>query len=285
MDDYEMDDKDAILPAEYQVQYKAVVSRKLKLFLLTFSLFFWICGALFCAIGAYVISQSRGYHALTDFAMTPGIIITLLGLLIFTVSTFGVLGSLRENLCLLKMYKYLLLTTLVFELFTAFVAFAFWPEAKKLIDKGLVSAIERYTEDYDLRNMIDLIQRQLKCCGSLTIDDWDSNPYFSCQMKESYKWCGVPWSCCHTKFHRNRQCGYGMRKDRAKFNLANEIHVVGCLDKGFEFFRNNMGIIAGLCVTFTFPLIAAVFVLHFFIKQIQKQIDLNQFGAQKVMPN
>ena len=60
-------------------------------------------------------------------------------------------------------------------------------------------------------------------------------------MKESYKWCGVPWSCCHTKYHRNRQCGYGMRKDRAKFNLANEIHTIGCLDKGFEFFRNNMG--------------------------------------------
>ena len=63
----------------------------------------------------------------------------------------------------------------------------------------------------------------------------------SCLMKESYKWCGVPWSCCHSKYQRNRQCGYGMRKDRAKFNLANEIHTIGCLDKGFEFFRNNMG--------------------------------------------
>jgi len=273
-------DKDAILPAAVTPATTSIVSTKLKFLLLAFSLFFWFCGALFCAIGAYVVSQSIGYQELSDFAMDPGIIIILLGLLVFTVSTFGVLGSLRENLCLLKAYKYLLIGTLVFEVFSAFVGFAFWPELKKVIDKGLTMAIEKYTENTDLRNMIDLLQRQLKCCGSLTIDDWDSNPYFSCTMKESYKWCGVPWSCCLTKYHRNRQCGYGMRKDRSKFNLASEIHVIGCLDKGFEFFRNNMGMIAGLCITFTFPLIAAIFMLHFFIKQIEKQIALTQgFGA------
>jgi len=272
-----MDDvnKVKLIPMQQpNVQAKTVVSKRLKFLLLAFSFFFWICGALFCAVGAYVVSQSIGYQELSDFAMDPGIIITLLGFIVFVVSTFGVLGSLRENICLLRTYKYMLLGVLVFELFCAFVGFAFWPELKKVVDTGLTKAIEKYTENTDLRNMIDLLQRQLKCCGSLTIDDWDSNPYFSCKMKESYKWCGVPWSCCHTKYHRNRQCGYGMRKDRAKFNLANEIHTIGCLDKGFEFFRNNMGMIAGLCVTLTFPLICAIFMLHFFIKQIQEQIQL-----------
>lgn len=279
MDDF--GDTDEILPAsEYVV--KSVVSRSIKYFLLAFSLFFWIIGALFCAIGAYVVSQSLGYAELSDFAMDPGIIVTLLGIIIFSISTFGVLGALRENICLLKLYKYMLLSTLVFEVFCAFVGFAFWPEVKKVIDGSITMAIEKYTINSDLRNMIDLLQRQLGCCGSLTIDDWDSNPYFSCTEKESYRWCGVPWSCCHTKYQRNRQCGYGMRKDRARFNLASEIHTIGCMDKAFEFFRSNMGVIAGLCVTFSFPLITSIFLIHIFVKQINRQIAINDENAKKL---
>lgn len=273
MADY--DDKEAILPAGgYPVERKSVVSRRIKFILLASSMFFWLLGALFCAIGGYVISQSIGYQELSDFAMDPGIIVLLLGLIIFTVSTFGVLGSLRENICLLNMYKYMLLGSLLFEVFSAFVAFAFWPEVKKMVDGSITLAIEKYSTNVDLRNMIDLLQRQLQCCGSLTIDDWDSNPYFTCTQKESYKWCGVPWSCCLTKYQRNRQCGYGMRKDRAKFNLATEIHTIGCMDKAFMFFQNNMGMIAGLCITFTFPLIINVLLIHIFVKQIHKQIGL-----------
>lgn len=273
MDDYD-GGNDHILPAGEPLQENEV-SKKIKFVLIAFSMFFWFIGALFCAIGGYVISQSIGYRELSDFAMDPGVIITLLGLYVFIISSFGVLGALRENIRLLKYYKILLLAALFLEVFTAFVGFAFWPEVKKLIDKGLQVAIDNYTVNTDLRNMIDMIQRQLKCCGSLTIDDWDSNPYFSCAMKESFRSCGVPWSCCHTKFQRNRQCGYGMRRNRAHFNLGSELHIIGCLDKGFEFFRNNMGVIAALCITFTIPLIAAIFLLHVFIKQIQRQIGIN----------
>lgn len=275
-------DADYLIEDEPAAPTKRVVSNKIKYFLLAFSTFFWILGGLFCAIGAYVVSQSLGYSELSDFAMDPGIIVLLLGLFIFTISTFGVLGSLRENICLLKWYKYLLLTTLFFEVFCAFCGFAFWPQVKKVIDGSITKAIEKYTVNPDLRNMIDLLQRQLQCCGSLTIDDWDSNQYFSCTEKESYRWCGVPWSCCHTKFQRNRQCGYGMRKNRAKFNLASEIHTIGCMDKAFEFFRSNMGVIAGLCVFFTFPLIASIFLIHIFVKQIRRQIAFNSEFAKKM---
>ena len=84
-------------------------------------------------------------------------------------------------------------------------------------------SIEKYTVNPDLRNMVDLLQRELECCGSLTIDDWDSNEYFSCKNVAGYRHCGVPWSCCLRKFERNRQCGYGLRKARSHFQLENEI--------------------------------------------------------------
>lgn len=248
------------------------VSVKLKYFLLAFSMFFWLIGGLFCAIGGYVTSQKVGYEELSDFATDPGIILIALGFLIFLISSFGVLGSLRENICLLKTYKYLLLLALVFELICALIGFAFWPEAKKMIDRNLSTAVEKYTSNVDLRNAIDKLQRHLECCGSLSIDDWDSNPYFSCQNRESYRSCGVPWSCCLRKYERNRQCGYGVRRNRVHVKMSNEIYTIGCLDKGVEFFKVNLMLVAGMAIAFTFPLIAGIFMTHTFSNQVLRQV-------------
>lgn len=254
-----------------------IISLKLKYALLVFAMFFWLLGAFFVAVGGYVVSQKTGYEELSDFATDPGIILAALGCLIFFVSTFGVLGSLRENVCLLMSYKYLLMTTLVFEVFCGIVAIAFWPEVKKLIDSNLNMAIRKYSTNVDLRNMIDKLQRELECCGSLEIDDWDSNPYFSCANIESYRSCGVPWSCCLRKYERNRQCGYGVRNNRVHVKLSNEIYTIGCLDAGVNFFRQNIILVAILAIVFTVPLVGGVAMSHIFARQIMRQVArLNQ---------
>ena len=246
-----------------------IISLKLKYALLVFAMFFWLLGAFFVAVGGYVVSQKTGYEELSDFATDPGIILAALGCLIFFVSTFGVLGSLRENVCLLMSYKYLLMTTLVFEVFCGIVAIAFWPEVKKLIDSNLDMAIRKYSTNVDLRNMIDKLQRE--------IDDWDSNPYFSCANIESYRSCGVPWSCCLRKYERNRQCGYGVRNNRVHVKLSNEIYTIGCLDAGVNFFRQNIILVAILAIVFTVPLVGGVAMSHIFARQIMRQVArLNQ---------
>lgn len=263
-------DREGLVPGQQRVENH--VNLKLKYALLCFAMFFWIVGALFVAIGGYVVSQKTGYEELSDFATDPGIILASLGVFIFFVSSFGVLGSLRENICLLKTYKLLLMAVLVFEVVCGLIGFAFWPEVKKMVDRNLRRAVEKYNTNVDLRNMIDKLQRELECCGSLTIDDWDSNPYFSCKNVESYRSCGVPWSCCLKKYERNRQCGYGVRKNRVHVKLANEIHTIGCLDKGFEFFKDNLLLIAGVAVAFTFPLIIGLLMTHILQNQIIKQV-------------
>lgn len=259
---------------------ESAVSSRLKYVLLAFAMFFWLIGGLFCAVGGYVVSQKAGFEELGDFATDPGVILATLGCFIFFISSFGVLGSLRENICLLKVYKYFLVATLAFGLICGLIGFAFWPEAKKMIDHNLTVAVEKYNTNPDLRNMIDRIQRELECCGSLSIDDWDSNPYFSCKNRESFRACGVPWSCCLRKYERNRQCGYGVRLNRVQVKMGKSIHTIGCLDKGVEFFKNNLMLVAGLAIGFTLPLICGIFMSHIFVNQILKQC--NKVGKEKI---
>ena len=58
------------------------------------------------------------------------------------------------------------------------------------------------------------------------------------------------------QYERNRQCGYGVRKNRVHVKLVGEIYTIGCLDKAFEFFRENIMLCAGLAVGFTLPLVS-----------------------------
>ena len=120
---------------KYEVRHK--VNKKLKYGLLAFTLFFWLLGVIFCGFGGFIVSQKTGYEQLSDFATDPGIILICLGVAIFIVSSFGVLGSLRENICLLNGYKYLLGVVLAVMVFCGIAAFAFWPETKKLLGESL----------------------------------------------------------------------------------------------------------------------------------------------------
>ena len=198
---------------------------------------------------------------------------SFLGCFIFIVSSFGVLGAHRENLCYLRTYKYFLIVILVFELCTGIFGFAFWPEMKKMADYKISQAIKKYTDDSQLRDMVDYVQRHFACCGSLTVDDWDSNPYYNCGKGGSYRSCGVPWSCCLDMYDKNLQCGLKVRKKRSKKKMSKSIHIVGCLDKLFEFIRVNMVLLGGLAIGCNIPLLLGIFLSHRLTKQIKKLVS------------
>merc|ERR1740136_573624 len=88
------------------------VSKTLKYILLVFAFIFWCVGALFAAIGGWTISQKANYKELSYFAIVPGSILAAVGCFIFVISSFGILGVYRENLCYLRLYKLSLLLVL-----------------------------------------------------------------------------------------------------------------------------------------------------------------------------
>jgi len=247
-----------------------IVSQTLKRVLLAFSLIFWILGALFAAIGGWHLSQTRGYKDITDLATDVYAMFAALGCLVLVVSSFGVLGTLRENICLLRMYKISLCTVLVLQLCAGMIGFAFWPEIKKSIDTNIRSGIRDYVDNPRLRNLMDRMQRGIGCCGSLNVMDWDSNGYYRCKYVGSYRSCGVPWSCCLRKFQRNRQCGNKIRKKRSKVDIEKYIHTVGCLDKFFELMRKHMYLIGGITCGTLIVLLSGILMSHRFVKQIKK---------------
>lgn len=251
------------------------VDTKLKYALFAFTTLFWLVGGAFIGIGAWAVLQKTGYTDLSDFVSDPAIIIIAVGCFIFVISFCGCVGALRENIGLLKAYMIVLIIILLLECIGGILAFSFWPETKKLINTKVQVAIRKYTNNQDLRNLIDRIQYEFKCCGSTNTDDWDWNSYYSCGAT-TIQSCGVPWSCCLRKFQRNKQCGYGVRRNRLRLKMAEFLQLDTCMDVILTFFKNNLMAVAGSAVAFTLPLVIGVIMSYIFMKQIMAQIKLSQ---------
>lgn len=256
-----------------------IISQKVKKTLTVTCFLLWIIGGLFAAVGGWGISQVAR-HVLLTFATVPGSVFATSGCIIFIASSLGVLGTKRENVTHLKIYRNLLIFVLVIELLSGLLAFAFWSEIKKIIHVNISNGIKHYTEKGDLPAMIDELQRDFECCGSLSYDDWDSNPHFNCRNTGSYRSCGVPWSCCTDRYGENRQCGFGTRRNR--ITIDSHVYTIGCLDKLFEFTKRSMFLIGGLAIGCNFLVILGIILSNRLIKQINRLIALFYIDYGKV---
>ena len=61
-----------------------------------------LIGGVILAVGIYAEVERQRYKTLDGLFLAPAIILIVLGLLMFIVSFIGVLGSLRDNITMLK---------------------------------------------------------------------------------------------------------------------------------------------------------------------------------------
>ncbi|KAF3832520.1 hypothetical protein F7725_026185 [Dissostichus mawsoni] len=131
-----------------------------------------LIGGFILAIGIYAEVERQRFKTLDGVFLAPSIILILLGIIMFIVSLIGVLGSLRDNITLLKVTVGLL---------------------NKNIRKGIVN----YYDDLDFKNIMDFVQKRFKCCGGQEYSDWSVNMYHNCTAPGPLA-CGVPYTCCIT---------------------------------------------------------------------------------------
>jgi len=166
--------------------------------------------------------------------MDPAILLISIGSIIFVLSFMGCIGSLRENICLLRMFEYTITLLLLVEIALAVYVYVDRNRVKRGISSSLETTIVKYRDDPDLQSIIDWTQMNVKCCGVNGYDDWNKNIYFNCSFVGVYnpEKCGVPFSCCKNyEKDLNTQCGYNIR-DQSVTDLerSNTIWKQNCVD-------------------------------------------------------
>ncbi|XP_064485556.1 tetraspanin-33-like [Ornithodoros turicata] len=146
----------------------------------------------------------------------------IIGIIVFTVSSLGFIGGLRENVQLLTFYSKTLFVLVVLCLLAMVLAFAIPHLSRKYVDSVVtLDLIVHYRDNDDFMRLIDFMQYYYRCCGVTDsgYHDWNHNIYFNCtHTNPSYERCSVPASCCchgdedMVTVLSNRFCGWDALK-------------------------------------------------------------------------
>ncbi|XP_073509682.1 tetraspanin-15-like isoform X2 [Phyllobates terribilis] len=168
-----------------------------------YSTLFSLIGLLILCIGIYAESERRKHQTLEGIFLAPAIILLLLGMLMFVVSFIGMVGSLRDNLLLLKIFFWVLLVIFLVEILLIVIELVCENEMKKFAHANILAGLKHYYDDLDFKNIMDFVQEKFSCCGGDQFTDWMVNPYHSCNSSGPLS-CGVPYTCCITGTSWNR---------------------------------------------------------------------------------
>ncbi|CAH1798956.1 unnamed protein product [Owenia fusiformis] len=240
---------------------------KYSLFIINF--FVWVGGIILVCIGIWARMEKQGLGNLDNLATDPAIFLLAIGGIMVITSIFGCVGSLRENICMLKIFCAVIAIVFTLEIASGIIAYLFLDEVKDHLLHLTERSIRNYQDDADLHDLINYVQRHYSCCGATSYDDWEVNAYFNCSSP-AQSMCGVPPSCCRNYLPMpNIQCGYGIR-------LKNDVlagHVVytrGCIDELMTTFKQNLLIIGLIAFGVGFIEIFGIILAHSLIRNIME---------------
>ncbi|XP_077540337.1 tetraspanin-33-like isoform X1 [Haemaphysalis longicornis] len=130
------------------------------------------------------------------------VVLALAGGALFVVSFCGCVGTLRENLFLLQLYSCTLTLIITANVLFCAAVIILPGGVKQVVEQTLSEKLViHYRDTVDSAQLVDTLQRGLKCCGMTTSNfrDWNRNDYFHCSaINLSHERCSVPASCCKT---------------------------------------------------------------------------------------
>ncbi|XP_044939383.1 tetraspanin-15 isoform X2 [Mustela putorius furo] len=189
-----------------------------------------LIGALVLSVGIYAEVERQKYKTLESAFLAPAIILILLGVIMFIVSFIGVLASLRDNLCLLQAFMYILGICLIIELIGGVVALIFRNQTIDFLNDNIRRGIENYYDDLDFKNIMDFVQKKTEVI--------------------------------------NTMCGY-KTIDKERLSVQDVIYVRGCTNAVLIWFMDNYTIMAGLLLGILLPQFLGVLLTFLYITRVE----------------
>ncbi|XP_072521355.1 tetraspanin-15 isoform X2 [Salminus brasiliensis] len=237
-------------------------------------------------IGLYAEVERQKNRTLEGVFLAPAVVLILLGLVMFTVSVVGMVGSLRDNKTLLHMFLCVLCVLLALQAVGLIIALLFEKTTSELFQKNIREGIKHYYDDLDFKNILDYVQEKFSCCGGDEYKDWAVNQYHFCNGTGPLA-CGVPYTCCiHDKEAGevvNTLCGYKtLTKQRE--DLDDIIHVRGCIHAVNLWMGDNIGATIGICFAVGLPQLLGILLSCIFwnlLVEMSESTDMVDFKILK----
>uniref|UniRef100_G3PK85 Tetraspanin-15 n=1 Tax=Gasterosteus aculeatus aculeatus TaxID=481459 RepID=G3PK85_GASAC len=250
-----------------------------------YSMLFSLMGLCVLCVGVYAEVERQKNRTLEGLFLAPAVVLILLGLVMFTVSMVGMVGSLRDNKTLLHMFLCVLCVLLLLQAIGLTMALIFENKTSALFQSSIREGIKHYYDDLDFKNILDYMQQKFSCCGGDEYKDWGVNQYHFCNGTGPLA-CGVPYTCCvRRKVGEvvNTLCGY-KTLDNQRETLHEVIYVRGCIHAVNLWMSDNIGITVALCCAIGLPQLLGILLSCVFwnlLVDMSESTDMVDFKLKK----
>ncbi|XP_063294960.1 CD82 antigen [Pelobates fuscus] len=211
-----------------------------KYFLFLFNLLFFILGAVILGFGIWILVDKTSFIAVLQSSSSSlnigAYILIAVGSLTMVMGFLGCVGAVNESRCLLGLYFSFLLIILIAQVVAGVLIYFQRESLKKemttIIDNLILTYNYNDGKNTSAENTWDYIQRNLKCCGWISSQNWTANP------EVANNTAVYPCSCLENESEQNGMCS----------RTNQTIYDIGCAQGVESWLTNNLGIILGVCV-------------------------------------
>ncbi|XP_060936944.1 tetraspanin-9 [Limanda limanda] len=152
------------------------VNKCLKYLLFFFNLLFWLSGCIILGVSIY-LKVSKDANKITNTAM-PGIdLMIAIGVIIMLLGFLGCCGAIKENRCMLLLFFISLLLIFILLVAAGILGAVGESKVKDLVMVELEKLTPLSKQPQNVRDDVETLQRELKCCGILKgAADWTKVP-------------------------------------------------------------------------------------------------------------
>ncbi|PVD38290.1 hypothetical protein C0Q70_00902 [Pomacea canaliculata] len=252
-----------------------------KLFLFIYTLLFLFVGIILVAIGVLVELHRQQVADLNNQLSLPVALLIVVGLVIAANALCGMVGTLTENIILLKVFLVITVISFLVQVTIGVIAFIYREQTAKrvasVLSTELMFAVEGYKENEGLARAMDYLQNRYECCGLRSYRDYS-------EMNEDYfcrhgKLCGVPASCCRSQegIKLSETCGHDVI---GNLTAQKYIYTNGCTHFFMHWLLEHLDLTGAIALGFAIPQIIGILLVYFFIRRVgqyQKGYRVGQY--------
>uniref|UniRef100_A0A2C9KTG3 Tetraspanin n=1 Tax=Biomphalaria glabrata TaxID=6526 RepID=A0A2C9KTG3_BIOGL len=226
-----------------------------KYLLFVFNLIFVIAGIGLIAAGAYVkVKLDQYYDFFGSDYVGPGILLIIVGVIIFLLAFFGCCGAIKENYCLTMTFAVFLGIIFVLEIAAGIAGFVLRDDIDREIDDILTKTLPKYNNSSGIRKTWDSLQDEFHCCGPDNYTQWKSMGIFSGG--------NLPASCCKDS------------KLACSTNDTSNIYNEGCVSKFEDWLKDKVAIIGGVGIGLAFVQVVGILFACCLARAIKKEYEV-----------
>ncbi|KAG8452406.1 hypothetical protein GDO86_004273 [Hymenochirus boettgeri] len=146
----------------------------------------------------------------------------------------------KGNYCMVTTFAVVLVLIFLVEIAAAIAAYVYKDTLRTAFENSFKDGMNRYNTTKDVRDSIDLLQKEFKCCGANSSEEWS-------QYQPFIGTSNVPDSCC---VNITSGCG----------STSASKNKEGCVDGINNWIKRNVGIVAGVALGIAlFEILGVVF--------------------------